>query len=219
MPNYVVGRIRQHFESIGLRQVENSVAIGLPGHPISVFEGQGRIIAVLALSRDELTDRNSLIRAVVRSTSMSGKANEVYLAMPKSYASSIDAELLTEHGVGLLTFDERRVAIALPARKLDVVLGPARREPSPSTSDDLIHLDERVASLERALGLMEDKMETVLEEIERLRTEMGRIAASGVRIASTETPVVLKAPRVSQGLPSYLQENPWLEVLVERGQP
>ncbi len=87
--------------------------ISLKGTPIDgskpglIFTDGVNTTYLRILERGNLQNRNGLLEAVVDSVSYTSVANKVYLALPKVYATVVDAAILQEKGLGLIVYDSR----------------------------------------------------------------------------------------------------------------
>ncbi len=217
MPSIIERRIKDHFKSKGSKEVMNALEIGLPGPPVLTFKDERYVTAVFPLLKEDLRDRNVLLGTVMRCTSLSGKANRIYLAIPRAYSSVIDAELLREQGIGLLTFDDKRLAEVLPPKTSEVDQLDVRRDAPSPLKDELNDLRQRICSLETALSAAEKKISLLQGELRKLGTQFKEGERLEQPIQGIGRKMEMKLTGTGGELPSFLLDNPWLEVLTERG--
>lgn len=148
-----------------------------------------------------LRDRNALLQAALGSVSCTRIANRVYLVLPKVHAAVMDAAILREKGLGLIVYDSKGVEEVLPPRFFDH--DTADKEPSP----DLELLKRRISDLERTV----ESLTTELSKVKSLRLEQLE-----TRKTRPESSAVAE-PQRPERLPSFLEDNPWLDILSRRG--
>lgn len=151
------------------------------------------------LQKRDLTGRNGLLKVAVDSVSFTSVANKVYVALPKIYAAVLDAAILREHGLGLIVYDARGVEEVLPASLFE-----HRSEVKPSV--EIEQLKRRISTLERNL-------ETLSSELTRVKS-MRPLPAP--RPSEHDGPVVPE-PSKPDFLPSFFEDNPWVDILAKRG--
>lgn len=197
--NKVGEQIKEYFLSKGHRILSSSeFSNSVEGQNLAFSDGES-VIFVRILSEEELADRNSLLNAALQSLSFVGKANKVYLALPKIYATILDSEVIQNRGLGLLVFDERKVAeVILP--KFFELQAPITKKLMEEI-EDLKGLKNRVLDLERT--------------VRSLTRELSRLKSTEVKIKELKLPAI-EVP-ISTGLPSFFKDNPWVEILTRRG--
>jgi hypothetical protein len=174
-----------------------------------LFQGGGSSIRVVILDEPFWTDRQTFLNSIIRATAFAGKSNRTYLALPKAAASLTDARPFHEQGIGLFTYDHRKVDEALPARFFETATVPlphADKATADQFQNEVIELRTQVDTLERTV-------QSLSEELMSIR-----------RTSSRQEPVkpyvparVLPAVATPGGLPRCFAENPWVEVLSRRG--
>jgi hypothetical protein len=213
----VRSRILEFFSARGEGPVRNQSELGLPPPPaLAVSDGKS-VTVILHLSKDELVSGNELLRTLVNATAHRGKANRLYIAIPKVYAASVDGGVLQENGIGLIVYDEKRVFESIPPREVRL----DESEDMESTRELMSELSElraRVKSLEGALLSASREIRELKDAVKELRSRQPRKAT-----VSAERSRIRVAMEVPQGegkpdLPSFLRGNPWVEVLSERGE-
>jgi len=199
----VEDRLKDYFLSMEYELLPNGKLPPIPDEkPDLALRNDESIVFMKILTEKEFSDRNSLLKVVLQCSSLLGKANRVYVAMPKIYASTIEGELLHNHGLGLIVYDERRIEESIQPRFFRV-------EPtSKSFKPELQELKNR-------LRILETTIESLTNEVARLRS----IRAQPEKIKPL-SPGVIPNPsdvQAPQELPSFIKDNPWVEILSRRG--
>jgi len=205
-------RLIHYFLAMGAQPTERAE---IPQNNLAFISGSEKALVVI-LRNEDLLQRNKVIEAILSLTSLRNLAQSLYLAAPRLLGASIDAAIFKPYGIGLLLFDERRIDEAVPPQptQRSETNHQALQSPDPSVFTELATLKSMYAEMERTVvGLRED--------LNTFRHE------SGARIDSTEpsppTSItrpesVFANPNPQAGhLPSFFENNPWLEVLSKRG--
>jgi len=192
-------RIKEYFLTKGYRVLNSYDAVSDVKPSIAFTDGKTTTL-VKVLSKQELSDRNSLLNAALQASKLLGKADKVYLALPKIYSTILDGKIMQKHGLGLLVYNERKVVEAVPAKFFESNIPDLKK--LIKEIEDLKDLRNRVLELEQRVKLLVD-------EISRLKTVKTKVTEP------KPPPVEVSAP---QELPSFLKDNPWLDILTRRGQ-
>jgi hypothetical protein len=152
------------------------------------------------LEKHDLPERNGLLKVALDSVSFTSMANRVYVALPKTHAAVLDAAILREHGLGLVIYDARGVEEVLPASLFE-------HRPEAKPSMEIEQLKRRISTLERTV-------ETLSSELTRVKSMKPLLA--GPRTSEHSGPA---APQPSKPdfLPSFFEDNPWVDILAKRG--
>ena len=160
-------------------------------------DGRSTLI-VRVLEDSETRNRNAILDAALSALSLASKANLVYLALPKLHASLLDASILQNRGLGLITHDVRTVEEVVVAKRIDQDL--TRSE----SSTDMELMKNRIVALERTV-------ETLASELSVIRAK--RIEPERPR---RQTPSETVDRGKKDLLPSFFKDNPWLDILANR---
>jgi hypothetical protein len=174
-------------------------------------------VHVMVLKTQDLAQRNSIIDTVLKLSSLRNSYQTVYLAAPRLLGATIDASIFRAHGIGLLLFDERRIDEAVPPQPLQAARPQLTPTPAqdPTLVSELATLKSMYFEMERNLTRLRDDLKNLHETPRNggFAPQLSHPLLGGI---STE-PVY--SPPITQGgpLPSYFNNNPWLEVLSKRG--
>lgn len=194
-----LGDLREHFDIV-LRDGNNLVGV--------------RIVELHRGSISRL--REKITAAIVKSLKEGkGRLDKVYIAAASDKLISLpSSEIFRESGVGLLLLDsDGRVVERIPARPLGRSLTASNTEDlllSLKTIKAQLHvLEEKVRSLER----LEARIVVLEREVSRLSKSI-RPTEGGLSTGVEEAQPSLGP--VDEGMPDFLKDNPWLDVLSKR---
>lgn len=174
------------------------------------FKNGNLIFSIEILSGEEILDKNAILNSALKAIERFEYSNKVYLALPKVYASIIEGEILQNHGLGLLTYDEKEVKEVIPAKLIE--------KKSIAKEDYAKKLEELQVELKK---LKENYM--ILKGIvDSLKIEVSKLKAGSIKtpLIKEEKVEVEAQPKIEASttqLPSFFKDNPWLEVLAKRG--
>jgi len=198
----IVARLTEFFASRGQRSIpEDTISTGTEEKPdLAVTDGKATTY-LKVFRRDDLQERNTLLQVALRALSYTAVANRVYLVLPKVQAAVLDAVVLREKGLGLIVYNSKAIEEVLSARLFEHDSVGAR------PSADLERLRSRISALEQTV-------EALVSELSRIKSaKLEQLEVKGKR---PETPAIA-GPQRPQPLPSFLQDNPWLDILSKRG--
>jgi len=198
----IVGRLTGFFASRGQRSIpEDTISTGTEEKPdLAVTDGKATTY-LKVFRRDDLQDRNTLLQVALRALSYTAVANRVYLVLPKVQAAVLDAAVLREKGLGLIVYDSKAIEEVLPARLFEHESVGAR------PSADLERLRSRISALEQTV-------EALVSELSKIKSV--KLEQLEIKRTHPETPAIAGREK-PQPLPSFLQDNPWLDILSKRG--
>jgi hypothetical protein len=153
------------------------------------------------LEKPNLQNRNGLLEAALDSVSYTSVANKVYLALPKVYATVVDAAILRDKGLGLVVYDARAVEEVLPAQFFD------HKQAEVKTDADIEQLRKRISALERTVDMLNNELSRI-KSIRPLQPGSNSIQPGNLPSIESPNP---------DGLPSFFRDNPWVDILTKRG--
>jgi len=189
-----------------------------------------REIIVNILDEDIFAIRGAIQDALLQAEKLKGKFDGVAIAIPRKYQRAVDEDVMALHGFGLIIYDNLGAEEIIP---------PKIREGIRSKKEEERELDKsRSVRGEEIIQLRRDfsRVLKVLEEIEarldRLEKEQNKLikriadvenklrelskAEPRIREEAKATPKTISRVKVEEGLPSYLVDNPWIEILSRR---
>ncbi len=195
-------RLTEFFASRGQRPVpRDKIPADGEEKPDMAFTDGRTTTYLKVFEKDDLEERNTLLQVALSAVAYIRVANRVYLVLPKVQASIVDAAILRERGLGLIVYDSKEVEEVLPATFFEHDVSGAK------PSADLERLKSRISTLERTV-------DTLVSELSRIKSL--KLEPLESRRTHQEIPITV-APERSQPLPSFLQDNPWLDILSKRG--
>ncbi|MEM0481813.1 MAG: hypothetical protein QXM16_02865 [Nitrososphaerota archaeon] len=180
---------------------------------------------------------DEILWAVMGATEYANKFGNAYVALPFNLAKRIDESHFWTYGIGLVVYDEETVKEILQPRPR-----AEPREPAITHSEqrdvkmdgemcslDIAVLEEllrRVERLEREISKLE-ALELLITRVEALESRAGtqqrphhrpspHAAPATIQYQTTTAHVSSSRRQSEDKLPSYLQDNPWLEVLASK---
>lgn len=211
MAKTLAGRVKWHFLSRGYHEVRHK------GSDRELLFKEGLNLTLVRLvTRDELRDRNALLKAIVSLNPRDAKVNRAYLALPKRYVAALDGSILKDRGIGVIAYDEGSVQEVVPAVLFE-------REPESQHVDETETLRYDVDELRRLYTELRKEVMDLRVELTDLRRELRGLRTEEQTTVAVEerkerSRAAGKAPG-TQGseLPSFFADNPWLDVLSRRG--
>ncbi|MEM2987283.1 MAG: hypothetical protein QXV60_04215 [Nitrososphaerota archaeon] len=167
------------------------------------------IIFVRILSKDELIDRNSLLENILELSSLKEEVNKIYIAMPKIYVSIIDSAPFEEYGIGIISYDDKKVMEISPAKFFKEKLKDEGKIEK-LASFETLKLKEELDAIKKRLINLEEIIQSLNNEIKILKSQSKPIIETKISKEEIITPP-------SGNVPSFLKDNPWIEILAKRG--
>ena len=195
----IIELIKEYFLKKGYKVLNSYEMVSNVKPSIAFTDGKSTTF-IKIFSKEELSDRNSLLDATLQTSKLLGKANRVYLALPKIYSTILDARIVQKHGLGLLVCSEKKIVEAIPAKFFESDIPDLKK--LIKEIEDLKDLRRRVLELEQSVRLLTD--------------EISRLKSVGIKVRELKPPSI-EVP-VPQELPSFFKDNPWLDILTRRGQ-
>ncbi|MEM2882145.1 MAG: hypothetical protein QXL35_02695 [Candidatus Bathyarchaeia archaeon] len=206
-------RIRRYFMAKGFTPFDEGS--GDKGFRILSFRDGEQLVQVAIMPFIPIGSRTLILSAAMSAMELKRSAHMVYLALPKLYASMIDGEIFEERGLGLITFDERRLDEAIPAKEAEPESAKASSARPGAEGEELRGLRAKVLELEALVKSLDRELRALREMpmISQPAQDLALEEPLPSRPASSAPP----SPLQSGELPSYFKDNPWLEILAKRG--
>lgn len=175
------------------------------------FKVDNSILSIEILSGKEILDKNAILNSALKAIQKFEYSNKVYLALPKVYASIIDSEILQNHGLGLLTYDEKEVKEVVPAKFIKKQL---------IVKEDY---EKKIEELKIELKKLKENYIILKGVVDALKNEISKLKAGLIKTPLIKEEKITEVkPQIKQEtsigeLPSFFKNNPWLEVLAKRG--
>jgi hypothetical protein len=149
-------------------------------------------------------------------------AELVYLAAPRLLGATIDAGIFRSHGIGLLLFDDRRIDETVPAQLVQ------RTTPTPAIQisndgalvTELTSLRTMYSEMERNLAQLREDMRNLNQNSREPERSLEQTRPSAILSHEPVFTSSIPTPPLETGaLPSYFNNNPWVDLLSKRGRP
>ena len=197
-----VNKIKQYFLNKNLIEIDEDEIRNLEIKPTLAFTDGENKIFIKILPAEAISNRSQFIKFMMETSALREQCNMIYIVIPSLIATIIDSEILKEMGIGLIISTGEKIREVLPAKKY---------KPKIILEANLIEQIEQISS----------RLERIESYIYRLESQINQIAkrigeAKPIKPITIEKPVEAKIE--IPGLPSYMQNNPWLQILKGRGE-
>lgn len=208
-------RVEKWFSKDGLRPLSYDQESGE-----LVFSKGSEKVLVKVLFEDE-ADKDTLVYALTSTVAKAPKYSMVYIAAPtRIRRENVDTAPLMKAGVGLILYDEYDVYEEVPAEsRMKKVLSKQGRQPVEVQllEKSLMRIDSSIRELSERVDSLEKAYFSLLREVREVKSLMEK------RMIVAEKPVQqpsvkLDEPIEAEGLPSFLKDNPWVEILSKRSE-
>jgi hypothetical protein len=191
-----------------------------------VLSDGAREILVSILDEDALTSKGALQDALLHAERMKSRYDGVCIAIPRKYAKAIDDNVMILHGFGLIIYDRMGAEEIIPPRFKERREAPQKLEEHVQdthvSSQEIIELKKQISKLLRVIEELEarlDRLEKdhrgIIERVARLERGGPVSPAAGEKSERAE-PMPRAEVKRAGSLPSYLVDNPWVEILSRR---
>ena len=209
-------RLTHYFLAMGAQQC----SVQNPDQRSLSFKLGNETILVVTLRKEEILESSKVLDTILYVASLRQRADVLYLAAPRLLATTLDSQIFKTHGLGLILFDDRRIEETIEGRiRPELAPKPINIAlPDQNLLSEFTTLKSMYTQIEKTIENMREEMKTISETTMARTTER-----PPVRMESTEPPSLpptpyTMTPHPAQGpLPSFFNDNPWLEVLSRRG--
>jgi hypothetical protein len=179
------------------------------------FKLANETIRVVIIRNEEILQRSRIIETILHVTSLKKPLTALYLAAPRILATIIDDHILRDYGLGLLLFDDRRIEETIEAKiNSELIAAPVNLEPDKNLHSEFTELKSMYVQMEKTIEAMREEIRTMNQNTTRTSEPPPptRIESQPPRAR----PYVIPTPNEGP-LPSFFNNNPWIEVLSRRG--
>ncbi len=162
-----------------------------------VTEKDGLTSLIVTSLASDFDEKGTTLDAVLAAAT--GEFERVITIIPRRCAPMLDAHILEQYGVGLMTMDERL--------GLKEVLRPKVRARTIATID--AEAEAAIKDLTERISALESIVKELTDEISK------RAVKSGIR--PMIRPPTIDADSPPGDTPDFLKDNPWVGILSERG--
>ncbi|MGQ9479224.1 MAG: hypothetical protein ACUVQ0_04270 [Thermoproteota archaeon] len=193
--------------------------LGEDGPDELVFSNDKNETLLVKILFEDEASLEALTRALTSVVKKSSKYNMVYIAVPvEMYGRGIETSL-HENGVGLIVYNDvtYKVDEKIPAETRRLKAAKSTRLPKTSLSErSLLRIESSLKELSERVDSLEKAYLSLLREVREIRRLMERRMIAEERPAPQ--PVRLETPEEPGELPSFLKDNPWVEILSKRSE-
>jgi hypothetical protein len=170
-------------------------------------------VQVIIMGNEVLTRKGAIVESILNMATLRESSNLLYLAATRLLGATIDAEVLRQYGIGMILFDDRRIDEAVaPLPYQPPRTDSIRTNSNPALMTDLVALKSMYAEMEKRMAELGEEVRTLRESV---------LTSSRLpNIAHQPTPMPPDQPSfMTQAgpLPSFFNNNPWLDLLSKRG--
>ncbi len=210
----ILQRLTHYFLAMGAQQSKADEQ----HHNTLSFTLSNETIRVVILTNEDMLEGNKILKNILYIASLRKSATLLYLAAPKLLTANLDAQIFRTYGIGLILFDDRRIEEIVPASTCDYTQTPT----SPTVDHDML---SELSALKSLYSQMEKSVEqlriqvTALGHTNHPTIQMKPDAAieSIESIEPSDPPAIYPTQvQVSSQLPSFFNDNPWIDVLSKR---
>lgn len=200
-------RVLHYFLAMGAQPLEQqqNASTGL-----TLILGQEKV-HVMILDNEAFLRRGKIIESIMNLASLRHSVNQLYLAAPRLFGTTAEAETFRSQGIGLLLYDNRRIEEAVEPQTF-------HSPQSESTTNQSETLLNEIATLKSMYLDMARDLSKLREELKGYEHRPNSFSTVPERMPS---PSLLPHEPTYEGargaLPSFFSNNPWLEVLAKRG--
>jgi len=213
------------YEGEGFYEVERKTEDILGATSRIIISDGKRELAVNILTEDLITSRGALHDALLQAEKLREKFHGVVIAIPRRFQRAIDEGVLAIHGLGLVIYDNLGAEEVIPPKikEAEKIGGIEKPISSSSTISEeiLMKLRSDISRLMKVIDEMEARLDRLEKGQRRLELEMNKIKEELSKTKQVEAKEELVKPQVirveAKKLPSYLVDNPWIEILTKRG--
>lgn len=211
----VLQRVEKWFSKEGLRPLNYDQESGE-----LVFSKGSEKVLVKVLFEDEV-DKDTLVYALTSVVAKASKYSMAYIAAPtRMRRENVDTALFMRAGIGLILYDEYDVYEEIPAESR-VKKGSSKQGWQPMEvqllEKSLMRIDSSIRELSERVDSLEKAYFSLLREVREVKSLVERrmtVAEKTVQQPSAELEEHVEA----EGLPSFLKDNPWVEILSKRSE-
>lgn len=209
------------FSEEGFYEVgRNSEAAGVDSQ-IILSNGRQEIV-VNILGEESCSSRSAIYEALMEVERLLEKFNGVVLAVPRKFVRVLDEGVLARHGVGLVMYDSMGAEEIVPPRLSDKV----RKVDRPPVNEvipfkELTYLRTEISRIMKILEELEAKLDRLEREQKALASKISQLEKMRMSTNDVVKPLVGDERTEVHGtmgdnLPSFLRDNPWVEILSRR---
>ncbi len=213
------------YEEEGFYEVERGKDLDSDYITKLVLSNGRRELTVSILGEEAFLSKGGLQDALLKAEKLKGKFDGVIIAVPRKYQRAVDEDVMSLHGFGFVIYDKLGAEEILPPR-LRETSRKTETEPSKNTSgEEIVSLRMELSKILRALEELEARLDRLEREQNKLSSRLSGIERQFYKLEKPMPPrIEEKAEKIEstgekargRKLPSYLLDNPWVDILSKR---
>jgi len=211
----ILQRVEKWFSKDGLKPLNYD---GESGE--LVFSNGSERVLVKILFEDE-ADKDTLFYALTSVFAEASKYSMVYIAAPtRIRRENVDTAPFMKAGIGLILYDEYEVYEEVPAEsRVKRVSSRQGRQPVEVQllEKSLIRIDSSIRELSERVDSLEKAYFSLLREVREIKSLVEKKMIVAEKTVQ-QPPVKLEESVETGSLPSFLKDNPWVEILSKRSE-
>ncbi|MEM1557529.1 MAG: hypothetical protein QXR44_03085 [Thermoproteota archaeon] len=209
----ILKRVEKFFSKQGFQPAGYGEELG----ELVLSNGRDNILVKVIFEDD--ADRNALYEELASVVEKTSEYNMVYIAAPRALGESVETALFMKKGVGLIVYDdygaEEKISAKTYRRSLvkqdQGVIRIQFDEKNLRRIESIItDLSERIDSLEKAYF-------SLLREVREIKSLLEKRTVV-IDMPVEKSPSKMEEYVESGELPSFLRDNPWVEILSKRSE-
>ncbi|MBO3753297.1 MAG: hypothetical protein FGF53_00210 [Candidatus Brockarchaeota archaeon] len=208
----IIQRVEKYFSKQGFQATDYDEEKG------ELVFSNGREEALVKILFEEEADRVVLYEALASVLEKAKDYSMVYVAAPRIVGEDAETASFMKKGVGLILYDDYGAEEKVPAenRFRKTVSRQAQRPvETQSLERSLVRIESMIRELSERVDSLEKAYFSLLREVRELRRTVER------KTMVAEQPVQKTFSSGGEqaetgGLPSFLKDNPWVEILSKR---
>lgn len=172
---------------------------------LAFTEGENKVYAKI-ITIEELNERNTLLDSILKSSAFLKQANMVYVILPKLYASIFNGNIFYEHGLGLVTYDEKAIQEVIKPKLFYQESKSVQAEIPDRFLGEINELKDHIRALEQEVS-------TLRSQLNEIRTRDRNVEIVSRSSESSE----INIKRQYEDAPEFIKNNPWIEILSKKG--
>lgn len=215
IPERILQRVKKYFNNNGFQSLEYEEETSE-----LVFSSDKDTVLVKVLFEDE-SDMEALLHTLASITKKAPEYNMIYIAAHhRILKEGLDTSLFMRIGLGLIIYDDFDIyeEVSAESRKRGV---PAKKTQQPVEAmlieKNLMRIEYSIRGLSERVESLEKAYLSLLREVREIRSIVEKRGIPTERIiqkASVESGELVEVG----DLPSFLKDNPWVEILSKRSE-
>lgn len=209
----ILQRVEKYFYKQGFQTSDYGEEYG------EIVFSNGREEVLVKILFEEETDKVLLYEALASVVEKAQGYSMVYVAAPRMIGENAETASFMKKGVGLILYDDYSVEEKVPAESRKKALSRQAQQPAETqhVERSLKRIELSIRELSERIDSLEKAYFSLLREVRELKSLVERRTIVAEK-PSQQHLSRLEEPAESGGLPSFLRDNPWVEILSKRSE-